>query len=396
MGVLHVAFEVDGTYYQGVGTPRGGLPGVLPAYPGEIGEGAFEGSNVPGGATIEADIDFGDAFIAGEGHAAYIGGLIDLSINANQRGVDTGSHADGGSVAPAALLPVALVVISNDFDTREPFAMLHAVDAGYQDADGETMSLGERGSVHMYGEEGGWFEGFFQVNAVAIIVYRVENDFEGSFFDTGTIQQVFETYTFPLGIAHILPTNLITDAHHRFVLFLHRQGQQFLVGQGKGMVHKPVDGQMPGAAINGGVGEEVFGDNIKLIIRGDLRGEKFGFVNCAIVRNGRRHDLALKMLYEPGDGGRTAGYALRYKSPNADTQDANARDHQTALQKSTAAQGNIFIIITGALGLSCGPVDEPILAEDEEQAKDDAHNRQRNGTIDKTDRELCAKYASTE
>ncbi len=161
------------------------------------------------------------------------------------------------------------------------------------------------------------------------------------------------------------------------------------------MVNKSVDGQIPGAAINGGVGEEVFGDNIKLVIRGDLRREKFGFVNCAIVRNGWRHDLTLKMLNEVGNGGRTIGHALRNKPPNADTQDTNARDHKATLQKSAAAQGDILIII-GALGLLCGPVDEPILAEDEEQAKDDAHNRQRKGTIDETYRELCAEYASTE
>ena len=186
IGVLHVAFQVDGTHHQGIGATSSGLPGVLPAYPGEVGEGAFKGGDMPGGATIKADIDFGDTFIAGEGYATNIGGLIDLSINGNQRCVDTGGHADGGRIAPAALLPVTLVVVRDDLDTRQPFAVLHAVDAGYQDADREAVSLGERGSVHMYREEGGWFEGFFQVNAVAIIVYRVENDFDGSFLDTGT------------------------------------------------------------------------------------------------------------------------------------------------------------------------------------------------------------------
>ena len=181
------------------------------------------------------------------------------------------------------------------------------------------------------------------------------------FWTPARVQQVFETHTFPLGIAHILPTNLVTDAHHRFVLFLHRQGQQLLVGQGKGMVNKSVDGQMPGVAINGGVGKEVFGDNIKLVIRGDLRREKLGFVNCAILRNGRRHDLTLKMLNKVSDGGRTIGHALRNKPPNADTQDANTRDHEATLQENTAAQGGILIILV-ALGLPCGSVDEPVLA----------------------------------
>src|SRR5579872_2606466 len=111
------------------------------------------------------------------------------------------------------------------------------------------------------------------------------------------------------------------------------------------MIHKSVDGQIPGAAINGGVGKKVFGDNIKLIIRGDLRREKFGFVNCAIVWNGWRHDLTLKMLNEVGDGGRCAGYALRNKTPNANTQNANTRDHKATLQQSTTTQGDILIII---------------------------------------------------
>src|SRR5205814_2648441 len=105
------------------------MPGKLPKHPCEVRERAFEGCNLPAIAPIQADINFGDTFVARESDSANIRCLIDRNVRSNQGSIDASGHAYRRGITPTALLPVALVILCHNLDTRQPLTMLHAVNA---------------------------------------------------------------------------------------------------------------------------------------------------------------------------------------------------------------------------------------------------------------------------
>src|SRR5690348_17134236 len=104
------------------------MPGMLPANPGKIRERTFENSALPGVTRIETYINSGDTFVTRKSYAPDIGSLIGRNVDGNERSVDARSHTNGSGIAPAALLPVALIILFHDFNAFQPFTVLHAID----------------------------------------------------------------------------------------------------------------------------------------------------------------------------------------------------------------------------------------------------------------------------
>src|SRR5574337_732992 len=66
--------------------------------------------------------------------------------------IDTRKNLDRAVVGPALALPVPLVVAGIDFDLDDPFNVLDAVEAWYQQSEREAMFLGQLFPVHQEGE----------------------------------------------------------------------------------------------------------------------------------------------------------------------------------------------------------------------------------------------------
>src|SRR5207302_2304916 len=108
-------------------------------------------------------------------HSPDIGRLIEGNIGINERSVNAGSQANRSGITPPPYLPVALVIVFNDLDTVHPFTVLHAIDARNEHTGRKAMTLGQNSSVHAHSQQGSRFEGFVQVNAIAIAVDGVKD-----------------------------------------------------------------------------------------------------------------------------------------------------------------------------------------------------------------------------
>ena len=118
----------------------------------------------------------------------------------------------------------------------------------------------------------------------------------------------------PQGTAHILATHLVADAHHGLVLLLHRQSKQLLVAQRERFVNVSINRQVPATTVDRRVREEVFGDHVILVVRGNLRREKPCGMNFAIVRHWR-HDLTFIILDQFSYRSGGTAHALSNKPP---------------------------------------------------------------------------------
>src|SRR5450759_3649663 len=272
------------------------MPGKLPKHPGDVREGTFEGCNLPAIAPVKADINFGDTFVTRESNSTNVCYLFGRNVRSIQGRIDAGGQAYGRGITPTTLLPVALIILRHNLDVRQPLTMLHAIYSRDKHAHRETMALWQGRSIHTHSQQRGRLKRFIQVNTIAIVVRRIEDNFLRARLHSRTLQQVFQPHAFPQSVAHIYTTNLVADTHHRFVLSLHRQSQQLLVVERVGMVNVAINGQLPTATIDHRIGEEVFRDDVILVIRSNLRREEARGLNLPIVRYGWRHYLTLIML----------------------------------------------------------------------------------------------------
>ena len=133
------------------------------------------------------------------------------------------------------------------------------------------MFLRQSNSIHTNGQHGSRFESFIQVDAIAVVVGCIKDDLDCPWFNPCTLQQSPQGNAFPESITHVFTADLVADTHHGLILLLHRQREQILVSKCKGMLNIPIDGKLPGTSLNDGVGEEVLGDDVELVIRADLR-----------------------------------------------------------------------------------------------------------------------------
>ena len=102
-------------------------------------------------------------------------------------------------IAPAAFLPVTLVVVVNKFNPVQPFDVFHAVNVRDEKSRREPVSARQGFPVHSVCEQRAGFQSLGNSDAVRIPVGGVQNCLRGGGFYACLIEEGLEPNALPLG-----------------------------------------------------------------------------------------------------------------------------------------------------------------------------------------------------
>src|SRR5579875_3398105 len=164
------------------------------------------------------------------------------------------------------------------------------------------------------------------------------------------------------------------------------------------MLDLAIDGQVPFGGVDGRI-EEIFRDNVELIVGSDFGRESAHGLNGAIVGFWRRNDLALEVLHQLPYRGADRAAPLADEAIRGNSQQGDACDDEAALEqgapRKTKAIPVVFVLTLCRFVLPSllEKNDQPVLKGCEEQTEDEADNAQAHHAVLQADGGLRAKNA---
>src|SRR3989304_1983737 len=139
--LLDYPLTVGSAGHQLVGA-RTSEPVEIPKHPRPWRKGRQKRSVAPGLATVRAHLHPRNAAVPGEGYAVQASPPYSQHVACGGNG-DEGSRLDSRLLVPAALLPIAEVLLLDEGDASEPLGMFHAVLTRRDHAQREAMGGGQ-------------------------------------------------------------------------------------------------------------------------------------------------------------------------------------------------------------------------------------------------------------